>query len=155
VKDLSRTILLVEDNDDDAFMFKRALKKSGIMNPLHVATDGRQALDYLGGRGNDADLERHPRPFIAFIDLKLPYIDGFEILEWIGRQPSLSTLIAIVLSSSNQNGDQEKAYALGARSYLIKPPSPEDILRLMKSLESFWDRTEGGEGPLLMEKRNL
>jgi CheY-like chemotaxis protein len=138
MSDPARTILLVEDNDDDVFVMRRALKQGGITNPLHVATDGQAALDYLSAAGDYADRARYPLPFIAFVDLKLPYVDGFEILSWIRRQPDLSELVVVMLTSSAEQRDQEKAYLSGARSYLVKPPTPETLADLMNSLESYW-----------------
>src|SRR5690349_477790 len=121
------TILLIEDNDDDVFVMKRVLKKMGIKNPLQVVTDGEEALNYLKGAGKYSARGKFPLPFIAFIDLKLPYIDGFEILTWMRSQSDLDPILAVMLTSSNQDRDIDRAYALGARSYLMKPPTPEDI----------------------------
>lgn len=147
---VSRTILLVEDNSDDVFMIKRSFKKAGIVNPLHVASDGKQAVDYLAGAGPFADRAVYPLPFMAFIDLKLPYLDGFEVLKWIRDQKSLDFLVSIILTSSNQDRDYQQAYALGARSYVVKPPAPEHLLQLMNSLSSFWNRTSG-VSPVLLD----
>lgn len=134
---LSRTILLVEDNDDDVFAMRRALKKGSICNPLHVVTDGQQALDYLSGHGKFADRTQYPLPFLVFLDLKLPYVHGFEVLEWMRTQRDLSSIAVVVLTSSAENRDHERAFALGARSYLIKPPTAEilnDVLRTLDPL---------------------
>ncbi len=135
---LSTTILLVEDNEHDVFAMRRALKQARIVNPLRVVTDGQEALDYFSGAREYADRERHPIPFIVFLDLKLPFVNGFEVLSWIRQQPSLESTLVVVLTSSAENRDQERAYALGARSYLIKPPTAETLLDVLNSLKTYW-----------------
>src|ERR1051325_559322 len=117
MKPLGSTILLVEDNEDDIFMMRRALRLGNFTNPLQVVTDGQQAVDYLSGTRQYAIRERHPLPFIIFLDLKLPYLDGFEILKWIRQRPELDSIVVVVLTSSAEMRDQDRAYALGARSY--------------------------------------
>jgi CheY-like chemotaxis protein len=132
------TILLVEDDEADVFIMKKALKQAGILNALQVVTDGQMALDYLDGEGIYSDRVEFPLPFILFLDLKLPYVHGFEVLSWIRAQPSLNSIIVIVLTGSDQEKDQQRAYALGARSYLIKPPTAEKLLAIFESLKSYW-----------------
>ena len=132
------TILLVEDNEDDVFMMRRALRQADVLNPLKVVTDGQQALDYLSGEREYADRERYPLPFIIFLDLKLPYLDGFEILSWMRRQRTLDAIVVIILTSSAEPRDQERGYAMGARSYLVKPPTPGALTGIFQSLKSYW-----------------
>jgi CheY-like chemotaxis protein len=127
-------ILLVEDNDDDVFAFQRALKKAQISDPMQVVTDGRQALDYLGGSGAYADRSKHPVPAVVFLDLKLPYHDGFEVLGWIRQQAALRDLPVVILTGSDETRDHQRGDALGARFYLVKPPSPEDLRRVLGAL---------------------
>jgi CheY-like chemotaxis protein len=136
--DLNATILLVEDNEDDVFAMRRALKLSHVANPLQVATDGQQAMDYLRGDGTYANREQFPLPFLIFLDLKLPYYTGFEILEWIRTQPALDSTVVIVLTGSAESRDKDKAYSLGARSYLVKPPTPETLRAILGSLNTSW-----------------
>jgi CheY-like chemotaxis protein len=137
---LSQTILLVEDNEDDVFLMKRALKHARITNPLQVVMDGQKAIDYLSGKEAFADRAKYPLPFLVFLDLKLPYKHGFEVLKWIREQASLDSVVVVVLTSSAENRDHQKAYALGARSYLIKPPTAEMLHELMASMQSLWLR---------------
>lgn len=118
-------ILLVEDNDDDVFLMQRALKKAEINNRLQIVTDGQQAVHYFEGTGQYANRELHPLPFLIFLDLKLPYLNGFEVLRWLQEHHFLESVIVAVLTSSAENKDIEKAYALGAHCYLVKPPTPE------------------------------
>lgn len=148
MKPAAPTILLVEDSEDDVFIMKKALAKSGINNPLQTLTDGQQALDYLAGAGDYADRERHPLPFILFLDLKLPYMSGFEVLEWIHAQAELKSLVVVVLTGSSEKKDYERAYALGARSYLVKPPTVQNLRDLFRSLQSYWLSKEG-EPPIV------
>ena len=133
----SDIILLVEDDPDDVFLMKRALKAAGISDPLHVVEHGQAALDYLAGTGGYADRTRHPFPSLVFLDLKLPYKSGFEVLSWFREQPSFELAAVVVLTSSGLERDMHQAYKLGARSYLVKPPTREMLLELMGSLNSF------------------
>jgi CheY-like chemotaxis protein len=144
----SQTILLVEDDEDDAFIFQRALKASRVANPLRIATNGKQAVDYLAGNGKYSDRAQFPLPFIIFLDLKLPYLNGFDVLRWIRQQPSLEPIVVVVLTSSDEERDHNTAYELGARSYIVKPPDNEQILNLLRSLESYWARFDSA-GPVL------
>lgn len=134
----SNTILLVEDNEDDAFFMKRALRDAGIENPVHHLEDGQQAIDYLGGVGDFADGAKNALPIIVFLDLKLPFKSGHEVLEWIRKQPQFAKLIVIVLTSSNEPVDLNRAYKNGANSYVVKPPTPEQLTELAKSFDLWW-----------------
>src|ERR1700761_7784346 len=106
MKNEEATILLVEDNDDDVFAMQRALQIGRVPNPLQVVTDGKQALDYLEGTGVYADRKRFPLPDLIFLDLKLPYHSGFEILEWKLKQPQLDPITVVVLTGSAEERDQ-------------------------------------------------
>lgn len=144
----AETILLVEDNADDAFALQRALKKAGIGNPLRIATDGQQAVDYLTLSADPARQEQYPLPFLVLLDLKLPYRDGFQVLEWIRLQPDLTQAVVVVmLTGWDEAKDQQRAYALGARSYLVKPAAAEDIKSLLDSLQPFW--VKRGSAPVV------
>lgn len=135
-----KPILLVEDNEDDVFALKRAFRQEKIANPLFVVTDGQQALDYLSGTGKYADRESYPMPAIVFLDLKLPFVSGFDILAWIRHQPELGSLTVVVLTSSDETRDHEKARALGARSYIVKPSCPEDLRIFLQSIRNWIGR---------------
>jgi CheY-like chemotaxis protein len=116
------TILLIEDNEDDVFLMRRALKTAGIRNPVQIMEDGQQGIDYLAGAGPYADRSRFPYPEVVFLDLQLPYKSGFDVLEWLMNSP-LSKPVVIVLSSSNSPHDMARCTELGAAHYAIKPPS--------------------------------
>ncbi|HEY9249004.1 MAG TPA: response regulator [Rariglobus sp.] len=134
----SHTLLLVEDNEDDVFLMKRALRFAGIENPLQIAEDGQAAIDYLAGSGAYADRTQFPLPHLVFLDLKLPYKTGHEVLEWIRRQPAFSTLIVIVLTSSSEPVDLARAYQLGANSFVVKPPTSALLQKLAESFKLWW-----------------
>jgi CheY-like chemotaxis protein len=140
VNGITHTILIVDDNDDDVFALQRALKKANTANPQQVVVNGRVALDYLSGAGKYADRGQFPLPFLVFLDLKMPLADGFEVLAWMRQQPALSGIVVVVLTGSDELRDHQRAYALGARSYLVKPPTPADLLQLMQSMVSYWLR---------------
>jgi CheY-like chemotaxis protein len=141
----ARTILLVEDNEGDAFIFKRFARKAGIPNPVQVVRTGEQAVDYLAGRREYADRNQYPCPFLVLLDLKLPLLGGFDVLQWIRSVPEMNSLSVIVLTSSAEPRDIQRAYELGALSYLVKPPSAETLARTMEELRS--GRTQSESRP--------
>jgi CheY-like chemotaxis protein len=130
----SHTILLVEDNADDVFFMERAVKKSGLAAPLQVVRDGQQAIDYLSGTGAYGDRGVHPLPSVVFLDLKLPYVHGFDVLEWIRQTSSLKHLPVAVLTSSAEERDRKRAEQLGAQAYLVKPADADMLLQVVGSL---------------------
>ena len=134
----NRILLLVEDNEDDVFLMQRALKGACVTNPLFVVEDGQQAVDYLGGTGEFADRDEYPLPGVVFLDLKLPFMSGHDVLAWIRRQKQLESLVVIVLTSSNEASDLSRCYSLGANSYLVKPPTPEQLEELAKAFKWYW-----------------
>ncbi len=131
-------LLLVEDNEDDAFLMKRSFKMAGIEQALHVVENGQQAIDYLEGRGVFADRNKYPLPTFVFLDLKLPFKSGHEVLAWIRNQRELARVIVIVLTSSNQPADLDEAYRLGANSYVVKPAATEQLVRLAVAFRHYW-----------------
>ncbi len=108
------TILLVEDNPDDAELLEYAFRKAGIANPLLAVTDGDAAVEYVGGTGACADRRRHPLPELILLDLKLPRRSGFEVLGFIRGQDATRRTPVVVLTSSSQRGDIQRAYEAGA-----------------------------------------
>jgi len=127
-------ILLAEDDENDVFFMRRALQKAEISFPLQVVHDGQQVVDYLNGQGKFSDREQHPLPSIMLLDLKMPFLDGFEVLSWIGSQPSLKSLAVVVLTSSAEERDRRKAAQLGAKAYFVKPPKPETLKEILQYL---------------------
>ncbi len=133
----ARTVLYAEDDDDDALFMRMALERVGVSHRFARVEDGRRALDYLGGQGDYADRQKYPLPSLLLLDLKLPIKSGFEILEWIGKQPALRNLKVVVVSSSGQQLDIELARKMGAIDYVIKPSVPS---RLPEVIRRGWER---------------
>jgi CheY-like chemotaxis protein len=138
LKNTDCTLLVVDDNPDDVFLLKRALKAAAVENPLQVVADGRAAVSYLNGEGPYANREKYPYPSLVFLDLKLPYLSGLKVLEWWRSQNSLPSTVIIVLSSSHEPADLTTAYRLGASSYLIKPPTTEELVSLATAIRAYW-----------------
>ena len=133
-------ILVVEDNADDFFFLERAFKLAEVPNELRHADDGQRALDYLQGAGLFTDRAANPLPSLILLDLKLPLMHGFEVLGWIRKQPALKHIVVIVLTSSSEVRDVERAYELGANAFLVKPTSVDKLIEIVRSLETFWLR---------------
>ena len=138
MKSDGRTILLVEDDQNDVFFLKYAFETAKIGNPVQVVSDGQEALHYLAGNGKYADRQRFPLPFLVLLDLKLPVKMGTEVLRWIRHQPNLANLLVIVLTSSSETNDIDRAYECGAQSYLVKPLSLEKRLEMAKAIKNYW-----------------
>ena len=143
---MSDTILLVEDEENDVFFLKHAFEEVGILNPLQVAQDGKEAMDYLSGHGEYADREQFPLPCLILLDLKLPRVMGFEVLQWIREQPALKSLVVIILTSSRLEPDIEKAYKLRANAYLVKPSTPTELRAIATGIKQFWLELNHGPG---------
>lgn len=118
-------ILLAEDDENDVFFMRRSLRKAALDLPLHVVTNGQEAVDYLGGVGKFNDRGHYPLPSVILLDLKMPFLTGFEVLAWIRAQCSLKSIPVIILTSSSEERDRQKAEQLGAKAYFVKPPTPE------------------------------
>lgn len=133
-------ILLVEDDDNDVFFFKRALQLAAVENPLHVVKDGQEATDYLEGAGPFADRQQHPPPGVIVLDLNLPRKHGLEVLKWIRHRHQWAAVPVIVLTSSSSELDVTVAYRLGANSYFVKPTDPDLLVELLRVLKEYWFR---------------
>jgi CheY-like chemotaxis protein len=133
-------ILLVEDNEDDVFLLKRALTAAGVANPVCVARDGEEAVEYLAGEGRFGDRAAFPLPQLVFLDLKLPLRSGHEVLAWIRERSVFDSMIVVVLTSSAEASDVRRAYNLGANSYLVKPLTTQQLVNLAAALDWDWKR---------------
>lgn len=131
-------ILLVEDEDHDVFFMQMALAEAKVQNPLAVAKDGREAIEYLGGMGKFADQRQHPLPCLVLLDLRLPLVPGLDVLHWIRKQPALAQLPILVCTSSNLDCDVEAAYRLGANGYVVKPIRPADLQKIVRCIKKYW-----------------
>src|SRR5688572_23760550 len=131
-------ILQIEDDPNDISLFSFAFQKYSPNHLLHAVTNGRQARDYLAGKGEYADRDHYPFPDIVLLDLKLPDDDGFEILRWIRSQPSMRSLVVLLFSASVFPGDVEKGLALGANSYVAKFMDLDELAAFFHALEAYW-----------------
>ena len=130
-------ILQVEDDVNDVFLLQHAMTAAGVENPIQVATDGQQAIDYLKGAGKFADREKFPLPCLVLLDLKLPYVMGLEVLKWIRQQPG-AVQIVILLTASADDADIAMAYRLGANAFLTKPSKASGLVDMARSIKDFW-----------------
>lgn len=133
--DRKPTLLLVEDNAEDVFLLRRAFRRENVDCLLQTAEDGEEAIAYLGATGKYADRASYPFPALVLLDLKLPYVTGFEVLAWIATQPACKDLRLIILTSSGEERDRDKAEQFGIRDYFLKPPTPELIAAVSKVLQ--------------------
>ena len=130
----AHTLLLVEDSPDDAFFLEYELKKTGIKAQVRVVQDGQEALDYLTGRGKYADRSEFPVPTVLLLDLKLPFLSGFDVLTRMRAHPESSRLPVFVLTGSSEARDRGRAMELGARGYFVKPLRAEKLREMLESL---------------------
>ncbi len=131
-------ILLVEDNRMDSELTLDAFREARLLNPIHISPNGQDALDYLFGRGPYADRDKNPLPSLVLLDLKLPGIDGFEVLRQIKTTPILKRIPVVILTSSKEEGDRALSYDIGANSYLVKPVSFDGFLGVVRQIEGYW-----------------
>lgn len=135
---VTKTVLLVEDNQDDVFVMKMACQRTGIPHELHVVTDGVMALDYLSGNGEYADRTAFPSPDVVFLDIKMPKRDGHEVLKWIRSQPGMKSLPVVMLTVSTQMADVDRAYELGVTSYLQKVSCLAEFGQGVRIILKYW-----------------
>jgi CheY-like chemotaxis protein len=132
-------VLLAEDDPNEAYLMQRAFGDAGVANPLIHVRDGLQAIEYLKGVGPYADRAAHPLPCLMLLDLKMPGMDGFEVLEWLRWHLALhDRLPVLVLTDSYNNADMERTTALGARQYLLKPYSHDVRIQMVRELNECW-----------------
>jgi CheY-like chemotaxis protein len=131
-------ILLAEDLESDVLLMKRAFKKARIVNPLQVVRDGEQVLAYLRGEGEYGNRDEYPLPSLLLLDLKMPRMNGFEVLSWVRAQPNFASLRIVVLTASRELQDVNKAYQLGANTFLVKPTDFDQLVVMMQALQGFW-----------------
>lgn len=134
----TQNILLVEDDANDVLLIQRAFQKAGFKNALKVVRDGSQAIDYLRGIPPYDDRTKSPLPFLMLLDLKMPGTSGFEVLQWVRNQPEFKRLLIVVLTSSNLQADVDRAYELGANSYLVKPVEFDEMVSMIQRFEIYW-----------------
>ncbi|MEO8030480.1 MAG: response regulator [Gemmatimonadota bacterium] len=123
-------ILLVEDSDADAELTTRALRKGRVVNPIHLARDGQEAIDFLAAAAT--------LPRVVLLDLKLPKKSGIEVLEWIRAEPRTRTLPVVMLTSSREEPDIARCYALGVNSYIVKPVEFDAFAKAVVDIGLYW-----------------
>jgi CheY-like chemotaxis protein len=132
------TILLVEDNPTDVLLIQRAFTKAKLGNPVHILSDGDQAIEYLEGTGDYGDRTNYPLPVLILLDLKLPRRSGLEVLTWLRGQEKLKRIPVVMLTSSQQRQDVNEAYDTGVNSYLVKPVEFEALFNMLKAVNLYW-----------------
>lgn len=135
---ITRPILYAEDDENDGFFLQRAFRQVGISNPVVVAPNGQDAIDYCSGGGRYASRSEHPLPCLMLLDLHMPKKSGMEVLSWVRADPYVRPLPIIILTSSLQDIDIERAYLAGANAYLVKPSQPEELNRMARTIKDFW-----------------
>jgi len=131
-------ILLVEDNPDDLELMLHALRKENLSNRIQIARDGAEALDYIFCRGDFAERDRNGHPRLILLDLKLPKVDGLEVLRQIKADAETRTIPVTVLTTSKEESDMVRSYQLGANSYLQKPVDFTEFLKMVKEIGFYW-----------------
>jgi len=133
-----RSLLLVEDDPNDALFFRRGLKGSDLLTHLRVAEDGELAVAYMEGTGRFENRAEHPLPALIILDLKLPKKPGLEFLEWLRRDSRFKDMPVIILTSSKEPRDMLRAAELGATAYHVKPAAFKDLCELVHSFSEYW-----------------
>jgi CheY-like chemotaxis protein len=131
-------ILLAEDDENDIILMRRGFERAAIPNPLFVVHDGQEAVDYLAGARNFSQREQYPLPGLMLLDLKLPWMDGFDVLTWLRTQPQFDTLPVVVLTSSRLQSDIDRSRQMGVYDYRVKPNQFEDLVRLLDDVRKCW-----------------
>jgi CheY-like chemotaxis protein len=142
-----RCILLVEDNPQDELLTLRALGKAGLANPIEVARDGQQALDFLLGQGEFADRAEPPLPLVVLLDLGLPKLSGVEVLERLRAHERTRLLPVVILTSSDESADRVRAYEVGANSFVRKPVDFAEFAATIARLGIYWVATNEPADP--------
>ncbi len=134
------TILHVEDDPNDVLLIARAFRKAETTAQLQVVNDGEQAVHYLAGTNSFSKRDQFPLPSLVLLDLKLPRKSGIEVLGWMRSQPGLKRIPVVMLTSSRQPIDINRAYDLGVNAYLVKPVNFDSLVEMLKTLNLFWLR---------------
>jgi CheY-like chemotaxis protein len=131
-------ILCAEDEESDAIFLRHAFEKEKIGNPLLIVNDGREAIDYLSGASPYDDRQMNPLPALIILDLKMPRLNGFDVLTWLAARADLARIPVVILSSSMAEADMRKASRLGAKEFIVKPNDPTEYSRIVRSLHALW-----------------
>jgi CheY-like chemotaxis protein len=132
------TTLIVDDDENDIFFVKRAFTEINVHCTFHTLKNGQEVVDYLIGAGPYANRELYPMPMMILMDLKMPVMDGFEVLSWLRARPGVKVIPTIVFSSSDVPSDITRAYELGANSFMTKSVTYEGLLLKLQTLSRYW-----------------
>jgi CheY-like chemotaxis protein len=135
-------ILAAEDDPNDLELLRHVVGETGVEVNFQSADDGEQLVNYLRGEGEFANRDAHPVPDIVVLDLKMPRMNGFEVLQWLRQEPGLARIPAVVLSGSGLESDIEEAYRLGANTYFTKPGQLAELRKIIGSLIDYWRRSQ-------------
>ncbi len=133
-------ILIAEDEPGDRLLLERALSKSDFDISVHSVSDGREALDYLKriSRYRNGTRLAHPLPTLLLLDLKMPEVNGFEVLKWVRKHPRLCDIQVVVFTASEEPKDMRQSYEAGADAYIVKPQDPDEFMDVVRSMEQQW-----------------
>lgn len=134
--------LLVEDDENDVILVRRAFSKSQLLNPLAVVRNAEEAMAYFMGIGAYKNRSEYPLPSLVLLDLKMPGMSGIEFLQWLRQQPGYGSTRVVILTSSSLTRDVNAAYQAGANSFLIKPVDFERFVEITSALSGYWMRTD-------------
>ncbi len=139
------SILVAEDDANDIFLMRRAFERAGVQNPVAFVRSGSEAIDYLSGAGAYAQREQHPLPGLFLLDLRMPGVDGFDVLAWLRTQHQFDTLPVVVFTSSKLQTDIDRSRDMGVYDYRVKPSTFQDLVRLLDDVRKCWldERTQG------------
>jgi CheY-like chemotaxis protein len=131
-------ILLAEDDENDIFLMRRAFDRAGIPNHLQLVHNGQEAIDYLSGEARFSDRTSFPLPGLMLLDLKMPWVDGFDVLKWVRERSQFDGMPVVVLTSSRLQADVDKSRQFGVHDYRVKPHGFEDLVKLLDDVRQCW-----------------
>ena len=134
----AKVILLVEDSESDLMLMRFAFERAKVKRPVQVAHDGQEAIDYLSGIGIYEDREKYPEVCVLITDVKMPRMDGFELLAWLNERPEYTRLPRIVLSASGLEEDRRRAAELGCCAYFVKPSELNELIEVVAQMDEKW-----------------
>ena len=135
-------LLMADDSEADQLFVRNALDASGVVTSFNAVSDGREAIDYLQAKGDFANRARFPFPNILLLDIKMPGVNGFEVLTWLRDHPECKVIPTIMFSSSAMELDVHQAYVLGANAFMVKPTSAKELTQLIQLTYQFWSHCE-------------